>query len=149
MSFALKIVIVFLLSSFMLLKAGIPAAFSFNFSFFESVTITTLGGLCGSVLYIIIWHRVLISIKKLQLKKQISSNVTPPKKFTTTNKVIIRIKKRLGLTGIAIMTPLFSYPFGCFIAVKYYHKDKQKIIGYLFVSTLLWSVVLCSYKLFF
>jgi hypothetical protein len=149
MPLALKIVIVFLLSSFMLLKAGIPAAFSFNFTFFESVTITTLGGLCGSVLYIIIWHKVLISIKKMQLKKQISSNSTPPKKFTTTNKVIVRIKKRLGLTGIAFITPLFSYPFGCFIAVKYYHKDKQKIVGYLFVSTLLWSAVLCSYKLFF
>jgi len=48
------------------------------------------------------------------------------KKFTRTNKSIVRIKRRLGIIGISMYAPLFlSVPIGSIITAKFYGKDKR------------------------
>ena len=145
-----KIISVFLLSSFTLVKGGVPLAVSFGFRFFESVVITTFGGIMGAIFYVFIWDKVITTIKKRKSEKQKNNNsVKPKKKFTIQNKILIIVKKRFGLPGIAFITPLFSYPLGCYVAVRYYQREKQKILVYMFSSSLIWSVILFSIKLFF
>ena len=52
---------------------------------------------------------------------------------------MIRIKHRFGLAGIAAITPLISQPIGAFFAEKFF-KDKKKIILYLSISVVIWSI---------
>lgn len=48
------------------------------------------------------------------------------KKFTRTNKFIVKIKHRLGIVGITFYAPLFlSIPIGTIIAAKFYGKQKK------------------------
>ncbi len=48
------------------------------------------------------------------------------KKFTKTNKLIVRIKHKLGIIGVAFYAPLFlSIPIGTIITAKFYGKEKR------------------------
>jgi hypothetical protein len=63
--------------------------------------------------------------------------------------MIVKVKHRFGLVGIALLTPfLISIPLGCYLAVRYF-KNKQRIIAYMFASILFWSIAVSSFKLFF
>lgn len=48
------------------------------------------------------------------------------KKFTRTNKLIVKIKMRLGIFGTAMWVPLFlSVPLGSIITAKFFGDDKR------------------------
>lgn len=141
-----EIFAVFIATS-MVFKWGIVFCIAFGFSFFKSVTLTSLGGMLGSVFYVMVGDKVIDALKRRRLKRK--KNNTPQRNFTRRNKLIIKTKNRFGLVGISVITPWFSYPLGCYLAVRYFKRDKQKIIMYLFASTLFWSIVVFSYKLFF
>lgn len=50
------------------------------------------------------------------------------KKFTTTNKIIVKTKKKLGIYGIALYAPFFlSVPIGSIVAAKFYQKDRKTL----------------------
>ncbi len=142
-----QIASVFLLSTVKFVFGGIPMALGFGFSFFESVTITTLGGMVG-VLFFVTMSNVIIAWYKRRSALYYFKNPTAPrkKKFTKTNRFIILVKNRFGLVGFSFIVPfIIPIPIGCFLAVRYFH-DKQKIIQYLFVSLLFWSAT--SYFLY-
>lgn len=132
----LKILSVFLLSSVKFGIGGVPAAVFANFPFFKAMLITISGGMTGVVLftYLSDW------LEKKLAKKFSKKN---KKKFTLTNKTIVYVKRYFGLIGISIITPvLLSIPLGVFIAVRFYRHDKNKIIRYMFVSIVLWAVII-------
>lgn len=55
------------------------------------------------------------------------------RKFTVVNKSIVKLKKRIGLYGIAIYAPFFlSIPLGCIITAKFYGKEKKTFFVILF-----------------
>lgn len=66
--------------------------------------------------------------RQAELHKSIS-NGTPLKlkrKFTRFNKLIIRLKRRFGIYGIAFYAPLFlSVPVGSIVTAKFYGKEKR------------------------
>lgn len=57
------------------------------------------------------------------------TNGTPLKfkpKFTRFNKLIVKLKRRLGIYGIAFYAPLFlSVPVGSIVTAKFYGKEKR------------------------
>jgi len=67
--------------------------------------------------------------KKLLIKKQAEeAGIELPlkKKFTKTNKFVVRMKMRFGIYGIAMYAPLFlSIPLGSIITAKFYGKEKK------------------------
>ena len=67
--------------------------------------------------------------KKLELIRLAQLNNIPmvhKKKFTRTNKFIVRIKTRLGIYGISLFAPLIlSVPLGSIVAAKFYGKEKK------------------------
>ena len=187
----LEIVSVFLMSSVKFVFGGVPLALLYGFSFFKTVTVTSIGGFTGSTFFVYTSDKLIAYFKKrkeLKLRKQLNSYLLenenqnqkkiqdndvsypdltshlwlkneqkvkeqtlekPKKIFTRKNKIIVTVKKRFGLLGIALLTPsLFSIPIGCFLAVRYF-KDKQRIVIYMFGSILFWSVFLSSFKLLF
>lgn len=146
----LEIVSVFLMSSVKFVFGGVPLALLYGFSFFKTVTVTSIGGFVGSTFFVYTSDKLIAYFKKKKAKKKHETEPAKAKKiFTRKNKIIVTVKKRFGLLGIAVLTPsLFSIPIGCFLAVRYF-KDKQRIVIYMFGSILFWAVTLSSFKLFF
>ncbi len=145
-----EIVTVFLVSTVKFVFGAVPMALSFGFSFFEAVTVTTIGGFTGVTFFVMMSDRLIANYKIKQAKKKTEYPIaSPPKIFTRTNRIIVYIKKRFGLLGIALLTPLLlSIPIGCFVAVRYF-KEKQRILIYMFASILFWSVSISSFKFLF
>jgi len=145
-----EIITVFLLSTVKFVLGGVPLALTLGFSFFEAVVVTSLGGFTGVLIFVGVSDFLLKKYKHLKHKQQEGKVKKSDKKiFTRKNRIIITVKQRFGLWGIAGLTPLlFSIPIGCFIATRYF-KDKQKIIIYMFASVLLWSISISSFRLLF
>ena len=146
-----EIASVFLLSTVKFVFGGVPLALAYGFSFFKAVVITSLGGFAGILTFVAVSDFLLRKYKERQHKKH--HDHPAPKKnkkvFSKKNRLIIHVKQRFGLIGIATLTPLlFSIPVGCFLATRYF-KDKQRVILYMFVSILFWSVSISSFKLLF
>ena len=144
-----EIISVFLLSTVKFVFGAVPMALAMGFSFFEAVTVTSLGGITGVILFVTMSDKIIAGLKKRKEKKMKEEYIQPKKIFTRKNKIIIIAKRRFGLMGIALLTPLiFSIPIGCFLAVRYF-KDKQRILIYMFGSILFWSIAASSFKLLF
>lgn len=145
-----EIISVFLLSSVKFVFGGVPLALGLGFSFFKAVTVTTLGGFAGVIFFVFLSEKIIENLKKLKGKnKQHANTQSPKKKFTRTNKFIIKTKAKFGLIGIVVITPsLISIPLGCYLAVRYF-KNRQTIISYMFGSVLFWAIASCSVRLFY
>jgi ABC-type antimicrobial peptide transport system permease subunit len=147
-----EILTVFFLSTFKFVLGGVPLALGLGFSFFETVVVTSMGGFTGVLLFVGVSNFIIKKLKLRKLEHQKNENAATVKRkkiFTRKNRLIITVKQRFGLWGIAALTPLlFSIPIGCFLATRYF-KDRQKIIVYMFASILLWSVSIASFKLLF
>jgi hypothetical protein len=66
--------------------------------------------------------------RKALIQQSIESGIAlkQKKKFTKTNKFIVRIKHKLGIIGVAFYAPLFlSIPIGTIITAKFYGKEKR------------------------
>jgi hypothetical protein len=141
----LEILSVILLSSVKMGIGGIPLSFVYKFSLLKSITTTSLGGCLGAFVFVNLSDGILKLLDRWGIfrpKKKIK------KKFTYSNRLVVNIKRRFGLLGISAVTPLFlSFPFGCFLAVRYF-KDKKKITAYMFGSTIFWSVTISLIKTF-
>ena len=138
---------VFLLSTVKFVFGGVPLALTYNFSFFESVTVTSIGGFTGCILFVFLSEKLILNYRhRIANKLHLTKKSTTKKVFTKKKRFIIKVKTRFGLTGISALTPLLlSIPLGCFVAVRYF-KNKQRVLIYMFTSVFLWSVA--SYYLY-
>lgn len=100
-------------------------------SFFETYFTCVAGGIFGAAIFYF-FSEILI---KYSHNKKVAKNealiaqglpVVQKKKFTKTNRFIIRIKRSLGIYGICFWAPFFlSIPIGSLIAAKFYGKLKK------------------------
>lgn len=146
-----KLIQVALLSSVKFLFSPL-LSLGLNLTFAESIVSMAVGGLIGvfffyylSGLIVMIFMKYIkpVFIKK---KKEYLEHHHIKKKpvFTKKNKLIIKIKTKWGMYGIVILTPvLLSIPIGAFLANKYFSNNKR-ILLYLSISVIFWSVVLSS-----
>ena len=130
-----KIIAVLLVASTKHLLA--PAtAYVAGFKMLEVILYTTLGGV-GGVFFFMYFAG---SVKKAYLWFLKKRGKTP-RKFTRTNRFIVRVKQRFGLYGLAFITPLIiSVPVGSIIAATIY-KNKIRAFAYLAAGVLFWSIV--------
>ncbi len=145
-----EIASVFLMSTVKFVFGAVPMALAMGFSFFETVVVTSLGGFTGVLFFVFLSDTLVKKFKaQKEKKKNDPTKQTDKKKFTKKNKIIVFIKRKFGIAGISLITPLLlSIPLGCFLAVRYF-KNKQQIIAYMFGAILFWSVSIASFKLFF
>ena len=136
---------IFWLSAIKFGLAGVPTAVFAKFSFFKAITVTSCGGFTGTVVFTYLFDWAIRSAQKMRQKYR----KTPRKNFTTTNRFIVKVKQKFGLTGLAIITPLIlSIPLGCFVAVRYF-ENKRKIVTYMFVSIFTQSIILFLFYNYF
>jgi hypothetical protein len=58
--------------------------------------------------------------------------------------MMVRIKNKYGLVGIALLSPLIiSLPIGVFLAMRYF-KNKKKVFIYMLVGVTIWSLIYAS-----
>lgn len=133
-------------------------SFEIGLSFVQTWITTTIGGVSG-VLFFFFLSKGIISLYQRFFAVHVSMFINHmstyvrqqkllprPKKriFTYRNKSLVKIRRRYGLLGIIILTPvLLSIPLGTFLAIKYYPEQKN-ILTYLSLSVIVWSFLMSS-----
>ena len=127
------------------------AVMRFEFSFFETILWTNVGGILGIYFFAFLsdsliawWNR---NFRKSRTKGS-GEKSSDKKVFTKRNRRIVSIKQKYGLIGIALSTPIvLSIPLGTFLVVRYYRSSHTKFL-YLIVSNLAWSIIYTGFYLF-
>lgn len=117
-----------------------------GFNWIEAFIATTAGGLAGIVLFSFLGTQLVRGWRRFTNLFRRAGNKKVPKttKFNTRNRFIIIVRRKFGLAGIAFITPcIISIPIGTMIASGLY-PQRWVVLRYLFVSLILWSVVLNS-----
>ena len=122
-----------------------------HISFIPSLLVTTLGGTVGIFVFVFLGNYlkhlsqvINYTVKRLYKSADKGKDTPIPRKFTWQNKLIIKIKRRFGLFGIAMVTPcIISIPVGCLVA-SHFFADKKKVLLYTIVSLIIWSLILNS-----
>jgi len=141
--YLLKILEVGLLASVKFLLAPFEAE-RYGFNFRDAFLITTTGGITGIIAFTFIGHGIAYGWKKIKeiFKKKTTSLPEPTKKFTRTNKFIVKIKMNFGLWGLVITTPsMISIPVGA-IVINHFYRKKIRNVMLLILSLLAWSILL-------
>ena len=137
---------------------GPPLSFKLGFNLFQTIITTTIGGVLGVLFFFFLSEMILhlfrkvwpyiksffISQKKVIVKPVKISNEKIKKTFSLKNKIIVYARKKYGLWGIAILTPIMlSIPLGTFLANKYY-KNKKSVLLSLTLSVVCWSIIMST-----
>ncbi len=143
-----KFISAVLANTISLSKLGIPAVIGIYGSNYVMALISSCtGAILGTVVFTYLSAGILKWWAKL--KERWFPSKKPKKNFTKSNRRVINIKRRFGLLGIAIITPvILSIPIGAFLAERFF-KDKKKIIIYLSISGVFWCFTFYFAFLFF
>lgn len=134
-----KIITVFLTCTFFFVKLGVPTAvIVFKYNFLKVFFVSCAGGITGNIIFTYLSAGIIKWMHDYRLRKDKDHK---KKIFSKSTRRFIRIKNRFGLVGIAFVTPIISQPIGAFFAEKFF-KDKKKVIIYLSVSVVFWSITL-------
>ena len=150
----MKYILLILLSATKFVAAVPVATANFDFTVFETILFTSLSGVFGVFIFaflsdkfVLLWNYFYQNsmpqkyINQL-LKKIFNPYDKPKKKFTFSNKMIIRVKSKAGLIGLCIITPiLLSIPLGTFLAYRFFPNHNRTLL-YLTSSVVCWSIIL-------
>jgi len=157
MEFILKYINVIAIASVKFFWAT-PYAYLFHLNQIETFVMIQLGGLLGFLFYYSFFSFLL---KELKLIWPLIYFITPrifkvrfeqwrimrrarratANKFTRRNKMIARIRRKYGMPGIVLLTPvLLSIPIGALLGTKYFHHRKG-FIPWMMLSVFVWGIV--------
>lgn len=135
-----------------------PYAYMFRLNQIETFVMIQLGGLLGFLFFYAFFSFLL---KELKLLWPFIYFITPPlfkvrfeqwrdtrryrkltaNKFTHRNKMIAAIRRKFGMPGIVLLTPiLLSIPIGALLGTKYFHHRKS-FIPWMLLSIFVWGIV--------
>lgn len=150
----MKYILLILLSATKFVAAVPIASANFDFTVFETILFTSLSGVFGVFIFTFLSDKFLLLWKYFYqnsivekyidqlFKRLFNPNDNPKKKFTFSNKMIIRVKSKAGLIGLCIITPiLLSIPLGTFLAYRFFPNHKRTLL-YLTSSVVCWSIIL-------
>lgn len=118
---------VFLLATFKFMFSAVPGVVG-NVPFLYTYLAMISGGIISSGLFYFMAEIFMKmshkrAIKKRQELERKGLPIKVKKKFTRINKLIVKIKLKIGIYGIAFWAPLFlSIPIGSAVVAKFYGK---------------------------
>ncbi len=116
------------------------AVFGMKFSFWKTIVFTNIGGLLG-LLFFIYLSKTLIFFWSKYIASLFGQRYSKKRKFTRRNRFVVMIKRKYGLPGIVILSPIIlSIPVGAFLTTKYYGTRIDKII-WLLAGQIGWSFI--------
>ena len=104
---------------------------TFDLPFWETFMACLAGGTFGAFVFyfsseLIIKYSHKKKVEKHEALERQGIAIIEKKKFTKTNRFIIRVKRSLGIYGICFWAPFFlSVPLGSIIVAKFYGKLKK------------------------
>ncbi|HEV7231709.1 MAG TPA: hypothetical protein VGO45_10300 [Bacteroidia bacterium] len=122
-----------------------------HLNFKESILSTTAGGIAGILAFGFIgelisdyWAKItafFLSVFGKRSKEEAARYSR--RKFKWMTRFIVKVKSRLGLFGLAFLSPcLISIPLGALACMSFFSHRRKEAFLYLFVSLAFWSVVL-------
>ena len=120
-------------SSFKMLF-GVPMSLGFGYGVVETLILASLGGIIGVVVF------TFFSQWLIKMFERVGIFNRQPKVFSKRNRMIIRVRQKFGLMGLAFIAPNLTIPVGTFVLVKYF-KNRKKIILYESLSVIFWAAV--------
>ena len=141
----LRAISIFFLSATKLLWApGAAAAAGLNFQ--ETVIITSAGGMTGILFFYYFGHMVFVAIDNWRARRR--KVVKEKKVFTRKNRLVVNVKSKFGIIGLAFLTPcILSIPIGCVIAAKFYFANRRTL-PLLLIFTVMWSFILSVFSFY-
>lgn len=141
-----KYVLVILTSSVKFFIA-VPFARASGLSFIESLICCIIGGSIGVTAFLYLSDyifRFLGWLKDIFFTPKKTDK--PRRKFTKTNRFIVKVMRKYGLIGVAAITPiLISIPVGTLVAERLnlkFFNDKPRLLMYLYLSVIGSSILL-------
>jgi hypothetical protein len=140
----IQFLLLFLLSSVKFV-VGVPSAFAaFKLGFVELILFASGAGITGVTIFMFfsdwlfkMWEA--FRIRFLPVKK-----AKPHKIFSKKSRLYVKIIRKYGLAGIALITPtIISIPVGTLLARRIF-PDRKKVFLYLSISVVLWSITLSA-----
>lgn len=106
------------------------AAIGQGLNFFEAVICSLIGAIISASIFYFSSDYFMGRAQKKRAEKEARSGQVQKmgKKKRAMNKLILKIKRSLGIYGICFFAPLFlSVPIGTIICAKFYRKQAQSI----------------------
>lgn len=118
----------------------VPAAYIAGYSFWQTILIAVTGGWLG-ILSFYYAGQFIVSLYDQYVGRFLRTN-RQRKKFTRSARILVKVKNKYGLIGLALISPtIISIPVGCIIAAKYFSNDR-KTVPVFFSSIVFWAFVL-------
>ena len=157
MEYILKLLSVFLVASIKYFWAT-PYSFGMRLNEWETILFMETGGILG---FLFFYYFFGFLFKELKLLWPIVYHFTPvifkvrfemwlnrhrlqrmyARKFTKRNKLIIRMRRRYGMWGLVILSPvILSIPVGALLGNKYF-RHNHHFIPYMLLSIVIWGIV--------
>jgi hypothetical protein len=157
MEYILKMLSVFLIASIKYFWAT-PYSFGMKLNEWETIFFIEAGGILG---FLFFYYFFGFLFKELKLLWPFVYNFTPilfkvrfemwvkrqqfrrinARKFTKKNKMIVQMRKRYGMWGLVILSPIIlSIPLGALLGNKYF-KHNHHFLPYMILSIVVWGIV--------
>lgn len=128
------------------LFAGL-VSYGLGHGFVKTLVYTAIGGNAGMLTFYFSGKGLLELFRKRYLRRvqdRTAKGLPPKPIFTRTNRLIVRVKQRYGIIGLASFAPpTLSVPITAILAAKYFRHDRRTLPS-LLISVLIWSVVLST-----
>lgn len=125
-----------------------PAAHLLGYTYWETMAITCAGGMSGTTFFYVFSARAM-EIHRVRTLKRIGRRKAQGKKvnvryFTFLNKLMVKVKHRVGIVGMALITPtILSIPIGAVVSAKFF-KHNPWMLPALLLSVFLWALLLTT-----
>jgi uncharacterized membrane protein len=127
------------LASMVKFVAGPLAGLALSLSWWETALCTVMGMMLSVFIFIFLGNAIQQLIGRYRKKK--------PKLFSKRTRMAVRVWKRSGMTGIAILTPLLFTPIGGTLIAVSFKVPKYTIIAQMLLWGIIWGVIM-SFGLF-
>lgn len=149
MDLMLKVLSVLLMGVFKFMFAA-PLSYRLGFDPIATFSLLLIGGGLGMVGFFFAGSRVMEWFRVRHLRREHDraiKGLRPRRIFTRSNRMIVHVKHRYGLIGLAVMPPILSIPITAVIAAKYFHHDRRAL-PVMLVAVAVWSLVLSGAWIF-
>lgn len=127
------------LASMVKFVAGPLAGLALSLSWWETAICTVVGMMLSVVIFVFLGSAIQQLIGQYRKNK--------PKLFSKRTRMAVRVWKRSGMTGIAILTPLLFTPIGGTLIAVSFKVPKHTIIAQMLLWGAIWGIIM-SFGLF-
>lgn len=129
-----KLVTIFLLS-IVKYGFGLFTAINLDTGIIPSIIANLAGGAIGLLLFINFGEWITRKYYEIKYRNR------PYHRFNSWNKFLLKVRKNMGLVGIAFLSPiLLTLPVGVMLALQI-TANKRKIFVYMFSACIIWSSI--------